>query len=649
MHLTLPAIRRGRFARWLALGLVVAAACYLAITGLRLLLVYREMLTAERQLGSAETLLRREGLEPSPAALAQAEADSAAAADNFRSAGDFFGGEPLLSVLSQLPWLGEQVATARDLAAIGYDASRIGLAGVSALRTLEATSADRKGPVGRELIDFMQTAEPQTAEIGQRLAAVRDKRDRIAGRHSAPPLASFVERVDERLLPLEADFQRYESARAAAPELLGEERPMTYLVLGLDNTELLPGGGIVGVYGLVTFDGGRVVGRSFHEVDDLIARWRESFPGRTGGDYIEPPGPLKRYLLRDWSWNFALAAWSPDFPTAARQALFFYERAGAPPVDGVIGMDFAALEGLLAVTGPREIEGYGIWVDASNVTEETLLRARQPGQAQEESHAFARAVAAVVMDGVFSEPPERWDNLLEALDGLAAGKHLYFYAMEPRLEDAVRDLGWAGEVKAPPGDYLMLADASVHSTKLNLVVEETVQLAVDLDWTGGARHTLDVRYRNGLPEWARGRDPGAVERLMGQGFYGDYVRLLAPPAAQLVDLRLNGGSAGAEEIALEDGKASFGRYVALPAGARAEVRFVYDVPAASGVFSGGEYRLLVQKQPGAAALPLAITVRPPEGAHVVALWLNGRRLEGGSPVVETDLSRDRELVVRYEW
>ncbi|MDO8616026.1 MAG: DUF4012 domain-containing protein [Dehalococcoidia bacterium] len=645
MQLTFPAISRGRLGRWLALGLVLAAGCYLAITAVRLLLVYREMLTAERRLVSAETLLRREGLAPSPAALAQAEAGTAAAADGFRSAGGFFGGDPLLSVLARVPWLGEQVATAGDLAAIGYDASRIGLAGVSVLRALSATSADGKGPVGKELIDFMQAVEPQTAEIRQSLAAVRERRDRIAGRHSAPPLASFVERVDERLLPLETSFQRYESARTAAPELLGQERPMTYLVLGLDNTELLPGGGIVGVYGLVTFNGGRVVGRSFHEVDDLIARWQE----RTGGEYIEPPGPLKRYLLRDWSWNFALAAWSPDFPAAARQALFFYERAGAPPVDGVIGMDFAALEGLLAVAGPREIEGYGITVDAANVTEETLLRARRPGQAQEESHAFARAVAATVLDGVFNEQPARWDDLLEALDGLATAKHLYLYATEPRLQDAVRDLGWAAEVKAPPGDYLMLVDASVHSTKLNLVVEETAQLAVELDWTGAARHTLDVSYRNGLPEWARGRDPGAVERLMGQGFYGDYLRVLAPPAAQLVDLRLNGGSAGPEEIALEDGKASFGRYVALPAGAQAEARFVYDVPAVAGVSSGGEYKLLVQKQPGSAALPLAITVRPPEGARVVSMWLDGRRLEGNPPAVETDLSRDRELVVRYEW
>ena len=211
-------------------------------------------------------------------------------------------------------------------------------------------------------------------------------------------------------------------------------------------------------------------------------------------------------------------------------------------------------------------------------------------------------------------------------------------------------MGWAGEVRDAPGDYLMMVDASVHSTKLNLVLEESAELTVELDWTGGARHILDYLYHNGLPQWARGRDPGAVERLMGQGFYGGYLRVLSPPSAQLVDLQLNSESAGAEEIIQEEGKASFGRYVPLPAGTRADLQLVYDVPGVGGISNGsGEYHLLLQKQPGSAAIPLKVTVSPPEGAHVVSLWLDGRRLEGNSPTVDTDLSQDRELVVRYGW
>jgi hypothetical protein len=255
-----------------------------------------------------------------------------------------------------------------------------------------------------------------------------------------------------------------------------------------------------------------------------------------------------------------------------------------------------------------------------------------------------------VLDGVFGADVARWDELLEALDGEALAKHLFLYASEPSLQRAVQEMGWAGEMRHPAGDYLMVADASVNSTKLNLVLEQSADLRVQLDWAGGARHTLDLRYRNGLPEWARGRDPAAVERLMAGGLYGGYVRVLSPPLALLRDVRVDGESVGAEEVGVEKGTASFGRYVPLPAGAQAGLRFVYDVPAAAGLFGDrGAYRLLVQKQPGSAAIPLTITVLTPDGARVVSVSLDGRPLAGRTAVVQTDLSQDRELAVRYEW
>jgi hypothetical protein len=231
-------------------------------------------------------------------------------------------------------------------------------------------------------------------------------------------------------------------------------------------------------------------------------------------------------------------------------------------------------------------------VDASNVTEQTLFRAREAGRPQEESHAFARAVATTVLDGVFGADAARWPELLEALDGEALAKHLFLYASEPGLQRAVQEMGWAGEMRHPAGDYLMVADASVNSTAEPL--EESADLKVQLDWAGGARHTLDLRYRNGLPEWARGRDPAAVERLMAGGLYGGYVRVLSPPLARLRDVRVDGDSVGAEEVGEESGTASFGRFVPLPAGAGG--RPAVDTSQRCGLFSAARYRLLVQKR-----------------------------------------------------
>ena len=66
--------------------------------------------------------------------------------------------------------------------------------------------------------------------------------------------------------------------------------------------------------------------------------------------------------------------------------------------------------------------------------------------------------------------------------------------------------------------------------------------------------------------------------------------------------------------------------------------------------SGGahEYRLLIQKQAGARAAPLTVTVRLPEGAGVESVSLDGQPLPDAALTVTTLLSRDRELVVRYD-
>src|SRR3989304_3569350 len=119
-------ITRARLVRWLAVALVLAAGCYLALAAARLVLAYREMLTAERQLLSAEALLRESWLDPSPAALARAEVQAAAAGDSFRSGEALLEGDVLIRLAAELPWIGEQVATARALPPLGSEGSRPG-------------------------------------------------------------------------------------------------------------------------------------------------------------------------------------------------------------------------------------------------------------------------------------------------------------------------------------------------------------------------------------------------------------------------------------------------------------------------------------------------------------------------------------------
>ncbi len=635
--------RRPRLKLWAAVAVLVALVSYTAGTAVRLWFTYDEMGEAKGLLLSVETALRQEGLDASPATLAEAESEALSARGKFRSARDLLDGDPLLRVVGWVPLIGPQFSTAGALADIGYEGSEMSLEGIAALRTLDAIEADDEGTLGEKVGVYLDAIEPQMTAVEEGLTVIQERRRGIDTRWILPPLSSFVQQLDARLARVEESIDRYRHGRAVADHLLGFQGRTQYLVLGLDNTEVLPGGGLIGTYGVITFEDGRVVERSFNEVEELYQRWQ----ALSGGEYIEPPKPLKRYLLRDWTWSFALADWSPDFPLSARQALFFYDRSGADSVDGAIAVDFVGLEGLLAVLGPMEVEGYGVTVDSDNATEEILARIGKPLHPEDGEHAFARAVASEIVDRALVAEPDKWLPLLEMMDRLTEEKHLLLYANDRQVEGSVRELGWAGQVRDGPGDYLMAVEASVHSSKLNLVVEREMDLRVELDEAGTAHNELMLRYRNDLDDWARGRDPDLVVHML-DGFYGGYLRLLAPPQAKLLEVTLDGRPAGAEEITHEVGKASFGRYLPLPRDSRAVLMFTYSVPAAVNTSQAThEYRLLIQKQPGVRAAPLKVAVTLPPGAEVESVSLNGERLSDDPLEIETSLAVDQELVVRY--
>jgi hypothetical protein len=634
-----------RFISRAAVIILVALVAYVAVTAIRFVFMYNDMVEAKGLLVSVEATLQQEGLDTTPVALAEAETQAASARSKFRSAQDFLEGDPLLRVAGWMPGLGSQVSAVRDLAGIGYEGSEIGLSAIDVLETFNAVKADEEGVPGEKVVEFLDDIEPQMTVVEERLGAIRERRDSIDSRWTLPQLSGFVQQLDAWLPSVEQRVAEYRHGKAVADQLLGFDGPRSYLVLGLDNTELLPGGGLIGVYGLITLHKGRVVERFFGEVEDVIHRWQE----RTGGEYIEPPAPLKRYLLRDWTWNLGVANWSPDFSVAAPQALFFYDRSGADPADGVIAIDFVALEGLLATLGPLEVDGYEVTVDSASVTEEILTHISKDQRQGGQPHAFAQAVAGQVMDSALTVDSGKLASLLDTLNRLAEEKHLFLYATDSQLQSSLEGLGWAGEVRAEPGDYLMAVNASVHSTKLNLVLDERMQMDVQLDAGGRARHTVTLTYENQLSDWARLHDPQVVSDLMLTGFYGGYLRLLTPPQAQLLDLYLDGQTVGAEDITQELGKASFGRYFPLPKDRQAALSFIYEVPAVVDISQGDhEYRLLIQKQPGTGTMPLKITIGLPSGAKAKSVSLDGQILPDRTLEIETELSVDRELVVRYE-
>ena len=78
---------------------------------------------------------------------------------------------------------------------------------------------------------------------------------------------------------------------------------------------------------------------------------------------VAAPEPLR---LIQPVWQLQDANWFPDWPTSAEKIMWFLNKSGAPTFDGVIAVTSDVMEDLLMVTGPIEMNEYGLTIDSDN-------------------------------------------------------------------------------------------------------------------------------------------------------------------------------------------------------------------------------------------------------------------------------------------
>src|SRR5690606_20894782 len=94
--------------------------------------------------------------------------------------------------------------------------------------------------------------------------------------------------------------------------------------------------------------------------------------------------------------------------------------------------------------------------------------------------------------------PDRWAEVSTLLSALAHERHIQALSFRPEEQLLLQQAGWSGQLETPPGDYVHFNEASVMSTKLNLIIAPVGEYRVELNELGDASHHLTLRYENGL-------------------------------------------------------------------------------------------------------------------------------------------------------
>lgn len=595
------------------------------------LLALREDLDlASLQNSEAEVLATRAQLEE---ALVRSE-----------SARRFVDRDPVLVVARHLPFVGKQAKGLTQLVHAADDSTRTGLVASEVALAFSRQTDDPSLTSVQEALSFLATQQEPMSAVQTGLVTLKADHtampDGLFG-----PLGAAKTQLGEAIDKLEALVVGYDRAASFLPALLGYEGERTYLVLPQNDTELFPSGGLISSYGIATFANGELGEMEFEYFEALFERWQTA----SGGEYIAPPAPLANYLKQGYSWGLGEAGWFPDFPTTSELASDFVQRGGGPATDGTIAIDTYFIRTLLDELGAVYVPSYDVTVDFENFQELTLELTRDEWDVPvEEQKAFLSDLSEALLKRIFSTPKEQWVSLLSVLERMAQERHLQIHLVDPSMQALAVAYGLDGSiVRDEPGDFLLVADTSVNSTKLNMILRTALNVSIDLTGDASVAKTVSYSIENPFPKWAEGRDPELVARLMFQGMYGSYLRVYAPAGAVLRDVRFGGQTVGPEAIETEFGYTTFGRYFPVLPGTSARLDVAYvtpDVVRADGNLR--TYRLYIQKEAGTEATPLSLSLKLPEGARLESLLLDGEPHRGGL-TVSTDLRTDRVIEVTY--
>jgi hypothetical protein len=582
--------RRSRRTAYVLVGLAAAAAAMLGITAL---LAGSKLTEGVRESKSGLELIRDGDQEKATGPLA-------AAAEAFQQADHVLAG-PWGWPARAVPVVAQHREALVVAAHAGHD-----LAATGASAAATAPYQDLKATKGQVDVALAKAMQKPVREAAEALQSAHD--DLVAVRSpwlTAPMsarLLEFEEEVDGAL----PEAQLASGALALAPGMLGAEEDQTYLVLFTNPAETRFLGGFTGSYGLLTAHQGEVDFTVSGRITELLGDADPDTLDISGDRFAEYQQRYGRYDVADHLQNLTA---SPDMPTDAEVAHRLYEQATGTQIDGVIVVDPYGLAGLLELTGPVEVEGFGSPLTADNAAAYLVYQQYLDyGDDRSERKDRLEAAGRAVFDALTSRDLPGPRTLGKVLGPLVEEKRLMFYPFSSDALPLFDRIGTLGAFDPDlSADFLSLRTANANPNKIDSSLHRSIDYDVAYDpGSGSVDATATITLVNdspssGLPAYIIGNDrldpisnpPGSNEM---------YLSWYSP--LELDGATVDGVETGVE-AQREAGARVYSQLVTVPS--KSTVTVVLHLRGT--VPRSSTYRLQVLQQPLVQADRLSVTVR----------------------------------------
>jgi len=339
--------------------------------------------------------------------------------------------------------------------------------------------------------------------------------DKVNPKNLPPEYQDQFISISKQTALLSDNLEAFVNAGAKFKDFLGATQDKRYLLVFQNNSELRASGGFLGSYALVDIRNGKI--------RNLEVPGGGSYDTE-GGMSVRVTAPKPLWLVNPL-WHFWDANWWPNWPTTAKNLMWFYEKSDGPTVDGVISVTPTVVERLLEITGPIDLtKEYGLTIDANNFWDTTQKIVEQKNLAKTNPEAIigVPATSTVIksnlpikqgLDVNSANKPKKIigdlmakilevlptklnkDSLVQILslteDSLAE-KQVLFYFNDPSLQAEVSKRNWAGEVKDTDRDYLMVVDTNIAGQKSDRKMVEKINHVSEVSNDGSIINTVTI-------------------------------------------------------------------------------------------------------------------------------------------------------------
>lgn len=317
--------------------------------------------------------------------------------------------------------------------------------------------------------------------------------------------------------------------------LLGQNRPINYLFLLGNDTEIRANGGFAGSYTKVTLSPKNT--NEYHPFSffpihfNLEATFHDIYvPNGQLNGYVAPPEPVQQ-AFGHGTWELANADFEPDFPTSATSIRWFLEKGNEINSDILGIINLTTIKNILNIIGDLRVPEYQVSLSPDNLYLFLQGKAETnffPGSTQKADalHNVGIALIKKLSTLSLSNKIKIAKIILSDLNH----QNIVLNSTDPNFQKLLEQKKWDGKYQKPnTPDFFGLIELNLGANKANAYITRQTNHQIFTE-SDQVQHNIQINFHNSSPE----SNPNPP--LQYGGNYLGYFRLYLPSNATNIEV-----------------------------------------------------------------------------------------------------------------